>query len=241
MISSCAWKSKTSKRDHPNQATPTIGIGRIRETRSLPTLETFSGSRLKTIKKALIPKISLKNLPILHLNPVRETLAQIIKVAGGGGRERGHGRGRNQQGEKRSGSAFSTRRTMTTTQITTPIKKGFEAILEEEKKQKERVVPINHTAPAWQNAPMAEAISPILYNNLHFPRPPQTFSQPPSWQSQTFQAQNVEQKPPEHFPPTPPPPPYKGPTAPPLPPKAEGQSNPLPSVGTILPIWGDLP
>lgn len=159
----------------------------------------------------------------------------------GGDRERGHGRGRNQQGEKRSGSAFSTRRTMTTTQITTPIKKGFEAILEEEKKQKERVVPINHTAPAWQNAPMAEAISPILYNNLHFPRPPQTFSQPPSWQSQTFQAQNVEQKPPEHFPPTPPPPPYKGPTAPPLPPKAEGQSNPLPSVGTILPIWGDLP
>jgi hypothetical protein len=82
MISSCAWKSKTSKRDHPNQATPTIGIGRIRETRSLPTLETFSGSRLKTIKKALIPKISLKNLPILHLNPVSETLAQIIKMAG---------------------------------------------------------------------------------------------------------------------------------------------------------------
>jgi hypothetical protein len=36
----------------------------------------------------------------------------------------------------------------------------------------------------------------------------------------------------------PPPPPYKGPSAPPLPANLEGQSDPLPSVGTIMPISG---
>jgi hypothetical protein len=35
-----------------------------------------------------------------------------------------------------------------------------------------------------------------------------------------------------------PPPPNNGPTAPPLPAKLEGQNDPLPSVGTILPISG---
>jgi hypothetical protein len=119
-----------------------------------------------------------------------------------------------------------------------PDKKRFEAIPEEERKEKERDSTINHSVPAWQNPSFGRNSFANPFQPPQFQPPPLTYSQPPPWQSQTFQAQNIERRPIEQHPITPPPPPFKGPSAPPMPAKLEGQNDPLPSVGIIMPISG---
>jgi hypothetical protein len=119
-------------------------------------------------------------------------------------------------------------------------KKRFEAILEEERKEKERDSTINHSAPAWQNPSFGRNSFANPFQPPQFQPPPPAYSQPPPWQSQTFQAQNIECKPIEQHPIAPPPPPFKGPSAPLMPAKLEGQNDPQPSVGTIMPISGGL-
>jgi hypothetical protein len=111
-----------------------------------------------------------------------------------------------------------------------PDKKRFEAILEEERKEKERASTVNHSAPAWQNPSFGRNSFANPFQPPQFQSPPSTYSQPPPWQSQTFQAQNIERRPIEQHPIAPPPPPFKGPSAPPVPAKLEGQNDPLPSV-----------
>jgi hypothetical protein len=112
----------------------------------------------------------------------------------------------------------------------------FEAILEEEKKEKERNNFVNHSAPVWHypNFRRNPFINP--FQPPHFLPPMPNYTQPQPWQSQVFQAQNVECRPIDQHPINPPPPPYNGRTAPHLLAKLEGQNDPLPSVGIILPI-----
>jgi hypothetical protein len=119
-----------------------------------------------------------------------------------------------------------------------PDKKRFEAILEEEKKEKEMNNSVNHCTLAWQNPNFGRNPFASHFQPPHFQPPIPTYTQSPPWQSQVFQAQNVEHMPIDQNPIGPPRPPYKGPTAPPVPAKLEGQNDPLPSVGTILPISG---
>jgi hypothetical protein len=119
-----------------------------------------------------------------------------------------------------------------------PDKKRFEAILEEEKKEKERNNSVDHSAPAWQNPNFGRNPFAIPFQPPHFQPPIPTYNQPPTWQSQVFQTQSVERRPIDQHPIAPPPPPYKGPTAPPVLVKLEDQNDPLPSIGTILPISG---
>jgi hypothetical protein len=94
------------------------------------------------------------------------------------------------------------------------------------------------TASAWQNPNFGRNSFANPFQSSHFPPPILNYTQAPPWQSQVFQAQNVECRPIDQHPIAPPPPPYKGLTAPPLPAKVEGQNDLLPSVGTILPISG---
>jgi hypothetical protein len=154
----------------------------------------------------------------------------------GGGRGRGRGRGRGHQ-EKTKWYYIFHKENNDHSSNYCPDNKRFEAILEEEKKERERASAINHSTPAWQNPnfgrnSFANPLQPPQFQP-HVP----TYTQPPPWQSQTFQAQNIERRPIEQHP-IAPPPPFKGPTAPPVPVKLEGQNDPLPSVGTILPISG---
>jgi hypothetical protein len=114
----------------------------------------------------------------------------------------------------------------------------FEAILNEEKKEKERNNFVNHSVPAWQNPNFGRKSFANPFQPPHFPPSIPSYTQPPPWQSQVFQVQNVERRPIDQHPIAPPSPPYKGPTTPPLPAKLEGQNDPLSSVGTILPISG---
>jgi hypothetical protein len=119
-----------------------------------------------------------------------------------------------------------------------PGKKRFEAILEEEMKEKGRASAVNHSASAWQNPSFGRNSFANPFQPSQYQPSPSNYPQPPPWQSQTFEAQNIERRPVEQHHIPPPPPPYKGPSAPPLPAKLEGQSDPLPSVGTIMPISG---
>jgi hypothetical protein len=119
-----------------------------------------------------------------------------------------------------------------------PNKKRFEAILEEERKEKERANTINHSAPAWQNPSFGRNSFANPFQPPQFQPPVPTYTQPPPWQSQSFQAQNIERRPIEQHPIAPPPPPFKGLTTPPIPAKLEGKNDPLPFVGTIMPISG---
>jgi hypothetical protein len=114
----------------------------------------------------------------------------------------------------------------------------LEAILEEEKKEKDMNSVVNHSTLAWQNPNFGRNSFASPFPPPHFQPPIPTYTQPPPWQSQAFQAQNIECRPIAQHPIAPPPPPYKGPTAPPAPTKLEGQNDPLPSVGTIIPILG---
>jgi hypothetical protein len=155
----------------------------------------------------------------------------------GGGRGRGRGRGRGHK-EKRKWYCIFYKENDDHSSNYCPDKKRFEAILEEDKKEKERNNYVNHSAPAWQNPSIGRNPFVNPFQPPHFSPPIPNYTQPPPWQSQVFQAQNVEHRPIDQYLIAPPPPPYKGPTTAPLPTKLEGQSAPLPSVGTILPISG---
>jgi hypothetical protein len=48
-----------------------------------------------------------------------------------------------------------------------PDNKRFEAILEEERKEKERASAVNHSAPVWQNPSLGETLSLILSIHLN--------------------------------------------------------------------------
>jgi hypothetical protein len=155
----------------------------------------------------------------------------------GGGRGRGRGRGRGHH-EKRKWYCIFHKENDDHNLNYCADKKRFEAILEEERKEKERASAVNHSAPSWQNPNFGRNFFANPFHPPQFQPPVQTYTQPPPWQSQTFQAQNFECRPIEQYPIPPPPPPFKGPTAPPMPANLEGQNDPLPSVGTIIPISG---
>jgi hypothetical protein len=155
----------------------------------------------------------------------------------GSGRGRGRGRGRGHHEKIKCYCIFHKENDDHSSNYC-PDKKRFEAILEEERKEKDRARTINHSAPSWQNLSFGRNSFANPFQPPQFQPPSSTYPQPPPWKSQTFQAQNIERRPIEQHPIAPPPPPFKGPSAPPLPAKLEGQSDPLPSVGTILPISG---
>jgi hypothetical protein len=72
-----------------------------------------------------------------------------------------------------------------------PDKKRFEAILEEEKKEKERNSVVNYSAPAWQNPNFGRNSFANPFQPPHFQPPIPTYTQPPPWQSQALRHTKV--------------------------------------------------
>jgi hypothetical protein len=105
----------------------------------------------------------------------------------GGDRGRGRGRGRGHQ-EKRKWYCIFHKENDDHSSNYFPDKKRFEAILEEEKKEKERTSAINHSAPAWQNHDFRRNSFANPFQPPQFQPPIPTYTQPPPWQSQAFQA-----------------------------------------------------
>jgi hypothetical protein len=110
---------------------------------------------------------------------------------------------------KENGIASSTRIMTIIAQTIAQTRKIFEAILEEERKEKERVGTVNHSAPAWQNPNFWRTSFANPFQPPQFQLPVPTNTPLPPWQSQTFQAQNIERRPIEKHPIAPPPPPSR--------------------------------
>jgi hypothetical protein len=123
-----------------------------------------------------------------------------------GGRGRGRGRGRGYQ-EKRKWYFIFHKENDDHNSNYSPNKERFEAILEEEKNEKEWKSSVNHSAPAWQNPNFGSNTFANPFHPPHFLPPIANYTQPSPWQSQVFQAQNVERRPIDQHPIAPPPPP----------------------------------
>jgi hypothetical protein len=111
----------------------------------------------------------------------------------GGGRGRGRGRGRGHN-VKRKWYCILHKENDDHSSNYCPYKKRFEAILEEERKEKERAGVVNHSAPAWQNPGFGRNSFANPFQPPQFQQPLSTYPQPSPWQSQTFQAQNIERR-----------------------------------------------
>jgi hypothetical protein len=64
---------------------------------------------------------------------------------------------------------------------------------------------VNHSAPAWQNPSFGRNSFANPFQPPQYQPSPHSYPQPPPWQSQTFQAQNVERRPVKQHPIPPPP------------------------------------
>jgi hypothetical protein len=84
----------------------------------------------------------------------------------GGGRGRGRGRGRGHN-EKRKWYCIFHKENDDHNSNYGPDKKRFEAILEEERKEKERASAVNHSTPAWQNPSFGRTLSQTHSSHLN--------------------------------------------------------------------------
>jgi hypothetical protein len=203
----------------------------------MPILETFSASTARMPNRIPIRRVTPKIKPPArpaHRIQIKGAVAEAERA----GAEAEVAAGVEVNTRKGNGIAFSTRRKMTIVPIIAQKRKDLRLFLKKKGKDKERASTVNHSAPAWQNPSFGRNSFANPFQPPQFQPHVPTYTQIPPLQSQTFQTQNIESRPIEHQPITPPPPPFKGPTAPPIPSKLEGQNDPLPSVGSIMPISG---
>jgi hypothetical protein len=158
----------------------------IPETPCTPTLGTFLALTVKMPRRIPIHRLTPKALSLarlVHHIRIKGAAADAEEAVAGAEVEAGA----QAIMRKENGTASSIRR-MTTIARITVLKKRFEAILEEERKEKERASTVNHSAPAWQNPSFGRNSFANPFQPPQFQPPPSTYFHPPPWQSQTFQA-----------------------------------------------------